>query len=618
MSYLDQKLYVQNSGNAWSYQNTGDVARFEVHAGDKWAQDGTQAKERSEVATSEKLAFGKEYDVSFSLMIEPGAKNTAEWMTLVQIQSTFDAGEAGHSPAFAIEMVGDRMRIVTRDSSQLLSTAADTHYVRQYTDVADVSRGVWYDFKIHVTLDAFGGGALDVTRNGVNLVNYHGAVGFNDLVGSYLKLGVYRAAASETIAVNYRDVDVALHDAAPVITSNGGGAKAAVTVAENTNFVTTVLAADPEGKHPTYSIVDGADRARFAIDPETGRLSFVNAPDREAPTDVGGDNIYNVTVRASDGLKTVDQALAVTVTNVNDSSPVITSNGGGRQAAVTVTENKEFVTTVLAVDPDGTRPTYSLVDGADLARFAIDPVTGQLSFLKAPNWEAPTDAGGDNIYNVTVRASDGVHVVDQALAITVANAAERSVPTANSVTPQHTQYFDKNWVTTGGKDTTTVIRLEGDKTVVETWAGKQMLSASVESQRDGKTVVEFFDGHWKAAGGQITTFGEKTVTEYFDSAWKTVSASVLSMKDGHAVEQHYDALWHFLGADVGIKNNGKSVIEHYGADWHLTGADVLQTKAGQLTTEHFDNQWHLTSAEVSGAPPAAAVLHVPLTEWLLF
>ena len=63
----------------------------------------------------------------------------------------------------------------------------------------------------------------------------------------------------------------------------------------------------------TYSI-SGADAALFTIDSATGVLSFITAPDLESPADVGGDNVYDVTVAVSDGTLTDSQAIAVTVT----------------------------------------------------------------------------------------------------------------------------------------------------------------------------------------------------------------------------------------------------------------------------------------------------------------
>uniref|UniRef100_UPI00286D8556 DUF4347 domain-containing protein n=1 Tax=Sphaerotilus sp. TaxID=2093942 RepID=UPI00286D8556 len=205
---------------------------------------------------------------------------------------------------------------------------------------------------------------------------------------------------------------------APVITSLGGGASGAVTVAENTTAVTSVTASDPDhaASALVYSLVGGADVARFAIDAATGALSFVAAPDHEAPSDVGADNVYDVTVQVSDGTLTSTQAIAVTVTAVNDNTPAITSG-----SVFSVAENTTAVTTVTASDADlpGQTLTYSLVGGADVARFAIDAATGALSFVAAPDHEAPSDVGANNVYDVTVQVSDGVLTSTQAIAVTV-------------------------------------------------------------------------------------------------------------------------------------------------------------------------------------------------------
>ena len=88
----------------------------------------------------------------------------------------------------------------------------------------------------------------------------------------------------------------------------------------------TATDADQPAQTLTYSIIGGADAAHFQVDANTGILSFLSAPDFEAPTDAGGNNVYDVTVQVSDGHGGTDtQAIAVTVTSANDSAPVITS-----------------------------------------------------------------------------------------------------------------------------------------------------------------------------------------------------------------------------------------------------------------------------------------------------
>src|SRR5262249_48662634 len=152
--------------------------------------------------------------------------------------------------------------------------------------------------------------------------------------------------------------------------------------------------------------------------PTTGILSFVSAPDFENPGDADHDNTYNVTVQVSDGKLTDTQVLAVVVDNVNE-PPVITSNGGGTTAGISIAENTTAVTSVTATDPDaGTVFTFSIIGGADVAKFSIDS-SGLLTFKSAPDFENPTDAGKGNVYDVTVQVSDGNGGTDtQAIAVT--------------------------------------------------------------------------------------------------------------------------------------------------------------------------------------------------------
>ena len=82
-------------------------------------------------------------------------------------------------------------------------------------------------------------------------------------------------------------------------------------VMENTTTVVQLEAADPdEGDGVTgYGIAGGADGALFAVDEETGELTFREAPDYENPGDVesaepesgAGDNEYVVVVEVSSG-----------------------------------------------------------------------------------------------------------------------------------------------------------------------------------------------------------------------------------------------------------------------------------------------------------------------------
>ena len=249
-------------------------------------------------------------------------------------------------------------------------------------------------------------------------------VGANNVYDVIVKASDGSLFDTQAIAVTVTNVNEA-----PVITSGGGGAAASYSIAENAVFVAFASASDPEGPTIFWSIVGGADAAKFTIN-YAGAINLVPAANFESPTDAGANNVYDVIVQASDGVFTDTQAIAVTVTNVNE-APVITSDGAGATAALTVAENGLAVTSVTSTDPENSARTYSISGGADSAKFNINSTTGVLSFVAAPNFEAPADAGANNVYDVIVRATDGSLADTQAIAVTVANVNEAPVVTSN-------------------------------------------------------------------------------------------------------------------------------------------------------------------------------------------
>ena len=245
---------------------------------------------------------------------------------------------------------------------------------------------------------------------------------------------IVRASAAgqntdQAIAVTLTNVNEA-----PTITTNGG-VDVAVGVNENvaTTFATVAAQSGPGANEPSDTVtwsLAGADAAAFTIDSTTGELRFTTGRSFEAPTDAGGNNVYDVQVRATDSGGLTDTInYAVTVANVAE-APVISSNGGADFAFVSVPENVTgTIATVAATDDDTAGPiAYSIFGGADAADFAIDAATGALSFLAAPNFEAPADADLDNSYQVVVRATSGGLTDDQTLNVFVTNVIESGVP----------------------------------------------------------------------------------------------------------------------------------------------------------------------------------------------
>ncbi|MUV13317.1 PQQ-dependent sugar dehydrogenase [Noviluteimonas gilva] len=83
---------------------------------------------------------------------------------------------------------------------------------------------------------------------------------------------------------------------------------------DTTGAFYNATATDIDGQSISFAIDGGEDAAAFRIT-SAGALSFAAPPDFEAPIDVGGDNLYRVTLRASDGYASTAMALSVTVTD---------------------------------------------------------------------------------------------------------------------------------------------------------------------------------------------------------------------------------------------------------------------------------------------------------------
>ena len=183
--------------------------------------------------------------------------------------------------------------------------------------------------------------------------------------------------------------------------------------------MSTYTATDPEGETIRWSLPKTAfetDRGDFSIS-NSGVLSFNRTPNYESPP---ASNVYKITVRASDGSLSDSRNVTVTVTNepptINSgpSSPSYAEGGTGP------------VGTYTASDPGGGSITWSLPNTSfetDRSDFSISS-SGELSFDSFPDYERPHDSDQNNVYKVTVRASDGSLSASGNVTVTVTNVDE--------------------------------------------------------------------------------------------------------------------------------------------------------------------------------------------------
>ena len=84
---------------------------------------------------------------------------------------------------------------------------------------------------------------------------------------------------------------------------------------ENTTQVATFKATDADGDAITYSI-SGIDAALLSIGKSSGVLVFQSPPDYEDPKDSDLDNIYSLTITASDGELSASLGIIISVNDI--------------------------------------------------------------------------------------------------------------------------------------------------------------------------------------------------------------------------------------------------------------------------------------------------------------
>ena len=214
---------------------------------------------------------------------------------------------------------------------------------------------------------------------------------------------------------------------APVFSDSEGNpiTEAVRSVVENTaageNVGAPVTAMDADNDTLTYSL-GGTDMASFDIDPSTGQIMVGAGTMLDYETKAS----YMVTVTATDPDSASDMiTVTITVTNVDELGMVT-----GDATADYAEDRTDAVATYTA---DGPLTAAWSVSGADMDDFDING--GMLTFKASPDFETPTDADEDNVYQVTVQANAGGEMGMVDVTVTVTNVDEDGTVTLSSMQP---------------------------------------------------------------------------------------------------------------------------------------------------------------------------------------
>ncbi|GGB88123.1 phage head spike fiber domain-containing protein [Dyadobacter sediminis] len=212
---FNEVYYTQSPSKSWSMQKavnkTAPIFRAQVNSNDVWSGDANnQDRERSELyLKNANLPFNRDIWLSFAIRIAPGTAlnlESADFCYLGQFHASEDDRDISSPPLLGIRLEGlDTIKVFT------CSTTDNPHYKSPKSilrGTTQFERGVWHKNVMRIRFSPTNG-QLQWWKDGQELVNLSGiGIGYPDEVGPYWKFGIYRSPMSNTIAVEYANMEV--------------------------------------------------------------------------------------------------------------------------------------------------------------------------------------------------------------------------------------------------------------------------------------------------------------------------------------------------------------------------------------------------------------------------
>ena len=328
-----------------------------------------------------------------------------------------------------------------------------------------------------------------------------------------------KAARSDNDAPEFTDEDEG-------VTGNQATREVAENTAAGEAIGDPIVAEDDDDDVLTYTLYDAdgsddGDSALFAIDWATGQLKTKDDLDFEAAGMVtidGGQVVpgYTVVVRATDpdGMPEIATAnpgnsdvitVTIMVTEVDEAPDIMGA------AAVSVAENDETALgNYIAKDPETNAPPTLALTGADRGKFTFE--NGQLMFKAQPDYEKPGDADKDNVYEVTVEATDLVsNTGTKNVKITVTNVNEAGTVSMSQLQPR-----------VGVAITASVTDLDGDVSNV-TW---QWYAGAIDTNDlTQNAIAKATSATYKPVAAGVTLFARAMYTDGFGEGESAMGGS---------------------------------------------------------------------------------------------
>jgi hypothetical protein len=298
-----QTVYTDNANKSWSLtEPDANTLQFSVHAGDNWASAGWSdavndgGANRSEVQFEQLYSAGTQINVSETLTVQPGPTNTASFLSFNQLHAT-----TGSPPAPFY------LGLDTSDHLIVVLQGPNGYYNEVYRSPNPIVRGQPMDLNFQLNMGPSGGGYVGVWLDGTQIVNYHGVVG---ATGSqyYLKEGIYRGPAAETLTADFSNVQITTGaQAAPTggTTSSSG----TTTGASSGGTTVTAPAGGTTGSTSTGSTSSGSSTTSGGT--SSGSTTVTNPTGSTSSSSTSGSSTTTPTKPVAPTITVADHNLSV-------------------------------------------------------------------------------------------------------------------------------------------------------------------------------------------------------------------------------------------------------------------------------------------------------------------
>ena len=427
-------------------------------------------------------------------------------------------------------------------------------------------------------------------------------------------------------------------------------ATGALTMAENLSpgsIVVDFNATDPDPNPSlTYALVDTNSTTQnnlFTLD-GNGSLRTTVAFDYETNA-----SSYTVRLRVTDQhFAYREEEFVINLLDINE-APYFTSFTSASSTLLNRYENRTLVTRVQASDHEPGNLTYSLSGGADQALFDLNVSSGLLSFTSPPDFEVPEDSDTNNIYLLTIQATDGINAITHDLNVSIVNSNEAPVlnilPTSG-ITGTSVVLEGNLTAYTGGTQATVILEYDTDANyssnrVLESYnlLGRRLAFWLDANDTSSIIAVDGNVSQWRDKSGNnhhvaqdsndskpqtgiFTQNGLNVVNfdgndflrrNYSNILNTNLTCFAVARVDTGGIDQGGDAILSYgYGGDgrweirAGTANSFNSKVAK-NASWLQTTSTPVSFDSYHLYTLHFDKNASTFSSWVNGSPQNVAV-----------